>query len=171
MMTLPLEIESRLGEIRAQIGENGAELVEVFYRRANQRSILTFLVDKAGGITLEECAALNQHLGGYFDRLAEIASGDAGFLQGAYFLEVNSPGLDRPLKTSEDFQRVMGKTLRVQTRLPAGQAGDVRGAADAVVGKLTGLSGTGIELEVGVTKRSIGFEEIFKAMREVEWKK
>ena len=171
MTALPLEIESRIEEIRAEIGQNGAELVEVIYRRANQRSILTFLVDKEGGVTLEECAALNQRLGSFFDRLAEIAPGDAGFLQGAYFLEVNSPGLDRPLKTSRDFQRVLGKTLRVQSRPPVRQAGDSRGTVDAVVGKLTGLSGTGIELEVGDAKRSISFEEILKATREVEWKK
>ena len=165
MTTLPLAIEARLEELRDQVEQNGAELVEVLYRRANQRSILTFLVDKPGGISLEECAELNRSLGSYFDRLAETKPGDAGFLQGAYFLEVNSPGLDRPLKTPKDFQRVLGQTLRVQIR-------DARGIVSTVIGKLTGLTEIAIELDLATgVRRSVGLEEIFKVTREITWKK
>ena len=165
MMLLPVEIQLRLEEIRAEVEQGGAELVEILYRRASQRGILTFLVDKPQGITLEECAAINQWLGAYFDRLAEIAPSDAGFLQGSYYLEVNSPGLDRPLKTPKDFQRVLGQPLRVQMR-------DTRGGISAVTGRLLGLSETGIELELGGgARRSFGFEEVFKATREITWKK
>ena len=163
-MTLPIEIEKRLEELRAEIGLNGAELVEVLYRRSGQRSILTFLVDKKGGITLEECAEVNRRLGAYFDRLSEIAAGDIGFLQGSYFLEVNSPGLDRLLKTPKDFQRVLGEMVRVQTR-------DERGTVDTLIGRLTELTELGIEIENGSgAKHALRFDGIFKATRDVSLK-
>jgi ribosome maturation factor RimP len=163
-MPLPLEIESRLNEIRSEIEQAGAELVEVFYRRAGTRGVLTFLVDKNGGISLEECAAVNQRLGSYFDRLAD-ENGAVGFLQGAYFLEVNSPGLDRPLRTPKDYERALGQTLHVKTR-------DGRGTVMAFVGKLTGMDEAGIELEAGAgERRRLRFDEIFKATRDVAIRK
>ena len=165
MEMLPIEIENRMDAIRGEIALDGAELVEVLYRRAGRRGVLTFLVDKAGGITLEECAAVNQRLSRYFDRLAENGGSGIGFLQDAYFLEVNSPGLDRPLKTPADFQRALGQTLRVQTR-------DARGTVLATVGKLTGLADGGIELEArDGSRRLLAYAEIFKATRDVAWKK
>ena len=162
-MSLPLEIETRLPDIRAQIEQDGAELVEVLYRRAGQRSVLTFLVDKEGGITLDECALVNQRLGVYFDRLAD--GGQAiGCLQGSYFLEVNSPGLDRPFKTPQDFKRAVGQWLCVQIR-------DMRGTITTVLGRLTGTTELGIELEGNQDRRTVRFDEIFKATRDVAWKK
>ena len=164
MTPLPAEIEHRLEDIRSEIEQTGTTLVEVLYRRANQRSILTFLVDKTGGISLDECAALNQRLGAYFDRLAEIDPLDAGFLQGAYFLEVNSPGLDRPIKAEGDFQRALGQTLRLRVR-------DEQGSVRDVVGKLTGLTEVTIELEVAGQAAPFKKSDILKANREVTWKK
>ena len=163
-MSIPVEIEKRLAELEAQIARSGAELVEILYRRSGQRSVLTFLVDKKGGITLEECAEVNRRLGAYFDQLAEIGPLEAGFLQGSYFLEVNSPGLDRPLKTPKDFQRVLGETLRVQTR-------DERGTVHTLIGRLTGLTELGIEIENGPgAAHSLGFDGIFRATRDVSLK-
>ena len=164
-MALPIEIEKRLEELQAEIGQNGAELVEVLYRRSGQRSVLTFLVDKKGGITLEECAEVNRRLGAYFDRLSELGPGDIGFLQGSYFLEVNSPGLDRLLKTPKDFERALGETLRVQVR-------DERGTVTALIGKLTGSTEMGIEIENGDgSKHRLRYDGIFRATREVRMKK
>jgi ribosome maturation factor RimP len=42
-------------------------------------------------------------------------------------LEVSSPGLDRPLKTSQDFQRAIGKLVTVKLRRPVGEQWRVRG--------------------------------------------
>ena len=67
---------------------------------------MTIIADKQGGITLEECAAVNRALSGLFDELIE----------GPYFLEVNSPGLDRPIKNEEDFLRAIGEKVKVTYR-------------------------------------------------------
>ena len=82
----------------------------------------------------------------------------------AFILEVNSPGLDRPLKSPKDFQRALGEALRIQTR-------DERGTVHTLLGKLTGLTELGIELESGDgAKHSLLFDGIFKATRDVSLK-
>ena len=159
-MTLPVEIQARMGELRAEIEGAGAELIDVLYHRYNQRSILTFLVDRAGGITLEDCARLNQKLGAFFDRVADTGQGEGAFFQGRYLLEVSSPGLDRPLRTPKDFARVLDQTLRVHH--PNG----------AVIGKLKAVTESGIELEgTGGARHEIPFGDIAKATREIGWKR
>ena len=159
---LPIDIESRLNEIRSEVEQGGIELVDVLYHRAGQRGVLTFLVDKKGGISLEECAEVNRRLGAYFDRLSD----DDGpvFLRGAYYLEVNSPGLDRPLKKMRDYERVIGQRLRVQAR-------DEQGTVKTLIGTLLGVTESGIELEEGGAVRSVRFDSIFKSIRELVWKK
>ena len=108
-----------MAAIRSEAELDGVELIEVQYRRAGNRSILTFVVDKAAGVTLDDCADVNKRIGNYLDRETEgdpaspAGRGPAGFLQGSYFLEVNSPGLDRPLRTPKDFERVKGQSVRV----------------------------------------------------------
>ncbi len=105
---LPIEIESRLEDIKRQVGAKGAELIDISLRRSGSRGVLTLLVDKPGGITLEECADINRRLGTFLD--------ESGFGDMPYYLEVNSPGLDRRLKTEDDFLRALGQSLRVIAR-------------------------------------------------------
>src|SRR3989338_4821877 len=102
---LPIEIESRLDEIKSRIEAVGAELIDISLRRSGCRGVLTVLVDKTGGVTLDECAQINKSLGFFLD--------ETGFSDRPYSLEVNSPGLDRPLKTEKDFQRVLGQRIRL----------------------------------------------------------
>ncbi len=156
-MSLPVEIQARMDDIRAEIEAAGAELIELLFRKVHQRSILTFLVDKAGGITLDDCAVLNQKLGAFFDRVADA---EEGLFRGQYLLEVSSPGLDRPLRTPKDFERAAGQMLRVTS--PIG---------GPYVGKLGAVTESGIELEEkGGHRRTIAFADIAKATREVGWK-
>ena len=164
-MTLPVEIQARMDEIRTEIEGAGAELIDLLFRKADQRSILTFLVDKTGGITLEECAKLNQRLGAFFDRVAETGQTDGAFFQGRYLLEVSSPGLDRPLRTQKDFGRAVNEMMRVTCQNGAASHGPV-------VGKLSAVTELGIELEGkdGV-RRTIPFGDIAKAVREIGWKR
>ena len=58
-----------------------------------------------GGISLGDCASLNQRLGDLLDT--------HNIIQGSYVLEVSSPGLDRPLKTKNDFLRCLDKEVKL----------------------------------------------------------
>jgi len=92
------------------LGEQGIELVEMAYKREHKRMALRLFVDKAGGITLDECALLNDKIGALLDKDDVIAT--------SYTLEVSSPGLDRPLMTRQDFLRRVGEKMEVFLNSP-----------------------------------------------------
>lgn len=118
---LPFEIEERLEELRQEIEKLGAELIDIQLRHGGSRNTLMITADKPGGITLDDCAKINSHLSHYLDEFP----GDGGFFNSSYYLEVNSPGLDRPLKTEKDFIRAKGRIVRVAYKAENG-AGLVR---------------------------------------------
>lgn len=92
----------------------GAELVELTLKRRGRTQVVEILVDKeAGGITVGECSAINREI---FKRCDE-----SQILGEDFQVEVSSPGLDRPLKTSKDFSRKMGQLIRVHLRAPVKQ--------------------------------------------------
>ncbi|HUU44817.1 MAG TPA: ribosome maturation factor RimP [Acidobacteriota bacterium] len=84
----------------------GLELVELLHHRAGRYQTLRVLVDKVGGVTIEECEAVSRRLAADLDALDLIA--------GRYTLEVSSPGLDRPLKTTADFRRKIGRAVTLR---------------------------------------------------------
>ena len=156
---LPLEIETRMQAIRSEVEQGGVELIDVQYRRAGNRSVLTFIVDKTGGVRLDDCAEVNRRIGRYLD--SETATeGASGFLQGSYFLEVNSPGLDRPLRTPKDFERAKGGDVRVAWKTEAG-------AGLVALGRLLVVDDKGIDVEdkQGRTTR-IPYDAVTKASRD-----
>ena len=156
---LPIEIEKRMDRIRTQAEQAGIELVDVQFRRNGSRGVLTFIVDKAGGVTLNECAEVNRRLGEFLERESESA---ADFLKSSYCLEVNSPGLDRPLKSPRDFERARGENVRVAWKTPEG-AGLVN------TGLSTGMDDHGVELETKTGERiKILFTQMTKAAREIK---
>ncbi len=88
---------------------------------------LRVFIDRVGGITVEDCATVSNHL----SRLFMVEEVDYKRL------EISSPGLDRPLKKEADFIRFAGQLAKIKTRLPIdGQKnfiGRIRACADAVV--------------------------------------
>lgn len=127
-----MEIVERVREIASgYLDEHGIELVEIIYRRESGGMVLRLLVDKESGIALSDCEALNNFLSERLD--AEYV------IDHRYTLEVSSPGLDRPLKTERDFERVLGRELDVDTYEPVV---DKR----HIAGKLIGIEPDAIEV-------------------------
>ncbi|HTL71474.1 MAG TPA: ribosome maturation factor RimP [Candidatus Eisenbacteria bacterium] len=167
-MSLPFEIEQRRDEIRSEVEKFGAELVDISFHHAGHRSVITLIVDKESGVTLEDCVRINHSVSAWLDELsAQYAAGGTDFLKGSYFLEVNSPGLDRPLKTERDFRRALGQTLRfswrgAENRVFTG-AGDVIAVDDGrITVRFEGGADVPVVLELG---------SIVKAVREIKFKK
>jgi len=80
----------------------GFILVDIISRFDGSGLSLNLLVDRPqGGVSLEECVLLNRLVRQVLDEKSEF--------YGQYSLEVASPGLDRPLKTKEDFMRCLNK--------------------------------------------------------------
>ncbi len=158
---LPVIVENKLEEIRGIIEKAGAELIEVNFRRAGSRGILTVIVDKVGGISLDECAAINSQLSLFFDGLAETDI----FLEGPYYLEVNSPGLDRPMKTQKDFLRAVGEPVRVIFRTP-------QGATAERVGEIAEVAADTVKIRVAKDGSflDVSLDSVVKAVREIKFK-
>jgi ribosome maturation factor RimP len=105
---------------RPVIAAMGLELVEVVYHGGPSRGILRVTIDKAGGVTLEDCAELTRVLGTQLDVEDVVPS--------AYTLEVTSPGLDRRLRRAEEYRKYEGRLAKVKT------------AGQVCVGRLGGLA-------------------------------
>ena len=159
-MSLPFEIEKNRDLIRAQVESVGAELVDIAFRRLGGRHVLTVVADKAGGITLDECALINQRLGVFLDEKTQEGSEDP-LLQGPYDLEVMSPGLDRPLESEKDFSRAIGDLVLMTFQREAESIATWRG-------KIVGVSSGGIELQLrdGAVK-VVALNHILHAHREI----
>lgn len=84
----------------------GYELVEV--EQLARSKLLRIFVDKAGGIRIDDCVAISNHL----SRLLAVENIDYGRL------EVSSPGLDRLLRKEVDFLRFKGETIKLKLRVP-----------------------------------------------------
>lgn len=98
----------RIRHIAAPVLESmELELVDLEFKREGGW-VLRFFIDKEGGVTLDDCADFSREI----DVLLEVED----LIPSAYRLEVSSPGLDRPLKKPEDFQRFAGQRIKVKTR-------------------------------------------------------
>ena len=88
---------------------DSAELVDLTYAKEGPRWVVRVFLDKAGGITLDECAYFSDRIGAMLDATKSI--------ERSYTLEVSSPGWDRVIKKEKDFERFAGKTVRVRLKL------------------------------------------------------
>ena len=114
-------VEKLTGEI---IQGTNLELVDVEYVKERDWYLRVFL-DKPGGMELEDCQWVSERLEAKLDELDPVRE--------SYYLEVSSPGLDRPLKKEADFVRHAGDKVEIHTFAPL----DGR---KLIVGTLVGLS-------------------------------
>ncbi len=84
----------------------GLELVEVQFRREGHGWVLRIFIDSDGGITVDHCADVSREVSDFLDV--------EDLIDHPYHLEVSSPGLERPLRSREDFQRFAGRKARVK---------------------------------------------------------
>ena len=96
-------IESRCGKIAEGMG---FELVDIAVEKEPTGRYLRFYIDKPEGISLDDCEA-------YHKAVRDIA--DAVDYD---FMEVSSPGIDRPLKKDRDFERNLGCEIEVRLFKP-----------------------------------------------------
>jgi ribosome maturation factor RimP len=92
------------------LAEGGFELVDVEYVKEGSNWFLRVFVDKEGGIEIDDCGRISEYLSGKLDEKDPVPN--------AYFLEVSSPGAERPLKKAEDYRRAVDKNVFVTTYEP-----------------------------------------------------
>lgn len=97
--------------VRPIVEANGMELVEVEFKKLYGTPTLTVYIDKPGGVSLDDCELIHRAIDGPMDELDPT--------EGApYNLNISSPGLDRPLKTLNDYKRKLGEKVEVSLYAP-----------------------------------------------------
>lgn len=105
--------------------EAGLEIVDIEHRREGRGPVLRLLVDKPGGVSIDDLTSVSRQVSDLLD-----AHQDA--VPGAFTLEVSSPGVNRPLTRPPHFVAFVGRRLHVRTREPLGGRHSFRGLLESV---------------------------------------
>lgn len=96
------------GDIAKPIAaEHHFRIVDVEYVKEGKHWFLRIYIDKPGGVDLNDCAMFNELVSEKLDAM------DPDPIPYAYYLEVSSPGAERPLKTEEDFELAVGRYIHI----------------------------------------------------------
>lgn len=105
------KVSQQVMQLVAPIAESmGLHVLEVNYEKRFDGMNLTVVIDKEGGVTIDDCERLHNAIDAPLDELDPIAT--------SYTLNVSSPGLDRPLKLEWDYRRNLGKKITVKLFKP-----------------------------------------------------
>lgn len=151
------DVEQLAREIAEPIlaGE-GLELVDVEFVREHGWILRLYIDRPGGGVGLEDCSKAS--------RAVDTALDVADLIEHPYSLEVSSPGLNRPLKKPEHFQKAQGKKVKVKTYGPIGEP-----PRKNFSGMLTAVEPEAVTVDVeGAGAFRIPMREIAKAHLEVE---
>lgn len=125
-------IEERVKTVAARAAnENGVEFVHCELVGAKRNMTVRVYIDKAGGVTVEDCATVSR-------RMEEILDSD-DFIPSAYLLEVSSPGLERELYSVEDFRKFTGQKVKVKLASPVN-------GQKVFIGQIAGVEGEDVLL-------------------------
>lgn len=105
---MKINIEKKVEELTKPIIEDaGYELVALEYVKEGGDWYLRYFIDHPNGITIDDCE--------YISRQVEEVLDEVDPIPGSYILEVSSPGVERPLKTDEDFVKYQGNLVLINT--------------------------------------------------------
>lgn len=90
--------------------KHGFDLVDIEFKKEGKSYFLRVYIDKPGGITIDDCQLVSEELSEKLDIVDPIPF--------SYYLEVSSPGVDRPLVTDRDFIRNAGRVVDVFLNQP-----------------------------------------------------
>jgi len=115
----------------------GYEMLGIEYFRQKDGSMLRLYIDNDAGITIDDCTRVNHQVIGVLDVHDKKKE--------KYFLEISSPGLDRPLFTLEQFQRFMGEKVKMKLREKIEDRRKIKGVIKAVEETAVLISDDGVD--------------------------
>jgi ribosome maturation factor RimP len=124
--------------VRPILNEIGLELVDIEYVKEGRDYFLRVYIDKETGVDIEECGIVSERLSEKLDEVDPIPHN--------YFLEVSSPGAERPLKKPKDFEKAVGKNVLIKTYEPID-------GEKTFEGTLTYFDGDTVTIEVKIKTR------------------
>ncbi|WP_197414406.1 ribosome maturation factor RimP [Bacillus sp. FJAT-29937] len=124
------------------LDELNLELVDIEYVKEGRDWFLRVFIDKENGVDIEECGLVSEKLSEKLDEIDPIPYN--------YFLEVSSPGAERPLKNENDFQKAVGKNVFIKTYEPI----DGDKTFEGILTHFDGQTVT-VEIKIKTRKKSI----------------
>jgi ribosome maturation factor RimP len=124
------------------------ELVDVEFVKEGDNWFLRIFIDKEGGIDIDDCSRVSEQLGARLDEADPIPQ--------AYFLEVSSPGAERPLKRPGDLLKSVGKHVHITTYEPIN--GD-----KVFEGKLISFENDELTIQEGKKQKVIPYSKVASA--------
>lgn len=134
------------------LNEMQLELVDVEFKKEGKNWFLRVFIDSDKGVDIEDCGTVSEQLSEQLDKEDPIPQ--------AYFLEVSSPGAERPLKKEKDLEKAIGKNVHITTYEP------IQGEK-AFEGKLVAFDGNELTIATKQKTRTIevtiSYEKVAKA--------
>lgn len=119
------------------------ELVDIEYVKEGKNWFLRVFIDKDEGVDIEECGLVSERLSEKLDEVDPIPYN--------YFLEVSSPGAERPLKKEKDFVKAVGKNVYIKTYEPID-------GEKTFEGKLLAYENNSLSVEITIKTRKKAIE-------------
>lgn len=142
------DLERRVETVIAPAAaRHGLEFVAAEIVGSSSQPTLRVYLDRDGGITLDDICEANSWISPLVDDLDPF--------DGAYTLEVSSPGIDRPLRTREDFVRFVGSVATLRTQRIEGRT--------RFTGVIADVQGALLVLDVDGTSVQIAFDDVREA--------
>ena len=143
-----VDIDKIIGLIDPVIVDEGFETIDVEFKNEQIGWVLRVYIDKEGGVNVGDCAAISREVSNLLDVEEAISV--------PYNLEISSPGLNRPLRKKEHFQKVISERIKVKTKLPVENARNFKA-------KLVEVGDSWIKIDDGVKETKIESDNILKA--------
>ncbi|MEU0572364.1 ribosome maturation factor RimP [Nonomuraea sp. NPDC005983] len=135
------------------VGAEGLDLEDVTITQAGKRRLLRVIVDRDGGVSLDDVAEVSQAVSTALDE-------DDVMGQAAYTLEVSSPGVDRPLTEPRHWRRAARRLVKAELEDGTVVEGRVRSADDSAV-----------ELDVDGAVRTLDYQDLTRGRVQVEFRR
>ncbi len=124
------------------------ELVDLVIQNQGKKKLLQFFVDKVGGITLDDCGELTDKI----DAILEMEN----LMEGAYILEVSSPGVHRVLKKPAHFKQFITQRVKIVLKVPLEGRGFFTGV-------IASADDDGFVLDDGTNQYRFAYDNLKKA--------
>ena len=135
------------------VSAEGLDLEDVTVTQAGKRRLLRVIVDRDGGVSLDDVADVS--------RVVSAALDDTNAMgQSAYSLEVSSPGVDRPLTEPRHWRRAAKRLVKAEMR-----------DGSVVEGRVCSADENGVELDVDGADRRFDYQDLTRGRVQVEFRR
>jgi ribosome maturation factor RimP len=141
--------------VQPSLEQNGVELFDVRLAGAiGGMRVLRLAIDKPTGVTLDDCERVSTSVAAVLDAY--------DIIDGAYNLEVSSPGAERPLRNLDEWRRHVGRLVNVRF---AGESDTDQAGETVVEGRLLSVGPDEVELEVRERRKPVATRIPFASVR------